>query len=219
VRPAVRNHIKVVAPAFLGLGGAKEGAGATDATGDRSQSGGQSASLRTHQRQGRSSQLRLLLQLRQLGDIRCNPPRLILRQQFRRRTPACKSIDALKIARSRFAFLSNRLNDLGAYLGVGRKLPHTGFHLWRVCMQGHPKARRRMRAYNARDVTLLERVCELRPRSPFHPNHSALSERPDSYSVCQSTRIHHRGCFIMPHSNSRTSFPARGFFYCWVSRW
>ena len=41
-----------MAPAFSGLGGDEDGAGATDATGDRSQSGGQSASLRTRQRRG-----------------------------------------------------------------------------------------------------------------------------------------------------------------------
>jgi hypothetical protein len=41
-----------VAPAFSGLGGDEDGARATDATGDRSPSGGQSASLRTRQRRG-----------------------------------------------------------------------------------------------------------------------------------------------------------------------
>lgn len=104
-----------------------------------------------------------------------------------------KSIDTLKIARSRFAFLSNKLNDLGAYLGIGRKLPHTGFHLWKACMIGHPKAWRKMRAYNARDVVLLERVYDrLKPWAASHPNLSALSDK-HCCPVCQSTHIQRRG--------------------------
>jgi len=37
-----------------------------------------------------------------------------------------KTIDTLKIARKHFAFDSNKLDNLGRYLGCGRKLPHTG---------------------------------------------------------------------------------------------
>ncbi len=105
-----------------------------------------------------------------------------------------KSIDTLKIARSRFGFLSNRLNDLGAHLGLGRKLPHTGFHLWKQCMlTNSPKHWAKLRKYNARDVTLLERVYNrLRPWSPSHPNLSALSEK-SCCPVCQSTHIQRRG--------------------------
>ena len=105
-----------------------------------------------------------------------------------------KSIDTLKIARSKFGFLSNRLNDLGAHLGLGRKLPHTGFHLWKQCMlTASPKHWNKLRKYNARDVTLLERIYErLRPWSPSHPNLAALSEKP-CCPVCQSLDIQRRG--------------------------
>lgn len=105
-----------------------------------------------------------------------------------------KSIDTLKIARSRFGFLSNRLNDLGAHLGLGRKLPHTGFHLWKQCMLTNShKHWAKLRKYNARDVTLLERVYErLRPWSLSHPNLAALSES-SCCPVCQSTHIQRRG--------------------------
>src|ERR1700719_3656227 len=41
-----------------------------------------------------------------------------------------KTVDTLKIARRAFKLDSNKLDDLGYYLGLGRKLPHTGFHLW-----------------------------------------------------------------------------------------
>ena len=104
-----------------------------------------------------------------------------------------KSIDTLKIARKHFKFDSNRLDDLGAYLGVGRKLPHTGKHLWLGCMNGDAKAWRTMRRYNAQDVALLERVyLKLRPWSSSHPNLN-LYTRASACQVCQSPQIIRNG--------------------------
>lgn len=88
-----------------------------------------------------------------------------------------KSIDTRKIARRQFKFDSNKLDDLGRYLGIGRKLPNTGFDLWRRCMVGDEAAWRTMCRYNVQDVALLERVyLKLRswdtthpPVSPGHP--------------------------------------------------
>jgi len=69
-----------------------------------------------------------------------------------------KTVDTLKIARKKFAFDSNKLDDLGRYLGIGRKLAHTGFHLWKGCMAGESKAWAKMKKYNAHDVELLEEL-------------------------------------------------------------
>lgn len=104
-----------------------------------------------------------------------------------------KSIDTLKIARAKFAFVSNRLNDLGKYLGVGKKLPHTGFHLWRGCMTGDRASWDLMRRYNARDVELLERVyLKLRPWASPHHNLTLYSDRPGC-PACQSSNVQRRG--------------------------
>jgi uncharacterized protein YprB with RNaseH-like and TPR domain len=82
-----------------------------------------------------------------------------------------KTIDTLKIARKVFMFDSNKLDDLGRYLGVGRKLPTTGFHLWRGCMTGDPEAWVKMKEYNGHDVELLEKVYYLiRAWDRNHPN-------------------------------------------------
>jgi hypothetical protein len=82
-----------------------------------------------------------------------------------------KTVDTLKIARRAFKFDSNKLDDLGRYLGIGRKLPHTGFHLWQGCMSGDPEAWKKMKQYNGHDVELLEQVYYLmRAWSPTHPN-------------------------------------------------
>jgi hypothetical protein len=82
-----------------------------------------------------------------------------------------KPIDTLKIARRYFAFNSNKLDDLGEFLGLGRKLHHEGKELWRKCMAGDEKAWRVMRRYNKQDVILLEKVyLELLPWMKEHPN-------------------------------------------------
>lgn len=107
-----------------------------------------------------------------------------------------KSIDTLKLARKHFKFDSNRLNDLGKYLGVGRKLPHTGFHLWQGCMSGDRAAWKTMRQYNARDVELLERVyLKIRPWASGHPNLNAYNGGKDC-PTCQSPRTQRRGVHV-----------------------
>ena len=111
-------------------------------------------------------------------------------------TPPYKTIDTLKIAKQRFAFTSNKLDDLGAYLKVGRKLPHTGFHLWLGCMSGDMKAWRLMRRYNAQDVDLLVRVYEkLKPWANNHPNLKLYHDR-EGCPTCLSTKVQRRGVMV-----------------------
>ncbi len=107
-----------------------------------------------------------------------------------------KSVDSLKLARRFFQFDSNKLDDLGQYLGVGRKLPHTGKHLWFGCMSGDPKAWATMRRYNCQDVALLERVyLKLRPWASNHPNLSYIS-RLHACPVCQSSNCVNDGWYF-----------------------
>src|ERR1035437_5750157 len=102
-------------------------------------------------------------------DIRKTNARFIM-QGLRPPSPY-KTIDTLKAARRHFQFESNKLNDLGQYLKLGRKLPHTGFDLWKRCMTGEKAAWQTMRDYNARDVELLEKVYEkLKPYMTNHPD-------------------------------------------------
>ena len=69
-----------------------------------------------------------------------------------------RSFDTLKKARGSFAFPSNRLNDIGDYLGLGEKYKHEGFGLWRKCMELEgkelKKAQDEMKLYCNRDVPL-----------------------------------------------------------------
>jgi hypothetical protein len=104
-----------------------------------------------------------------------------------------KTFDTLKAARRFFKMDSNRLDDLGAYLGVGRKVPHTGKHLWFDCMAGKPDAWKKMKQYNRHDVDLLEDVYErLKPWATNHPDLTIYDERPGC-PTCQSPDIQKRG--------------------------
>lgn len=82
-----------------------------------------------------------------------------------------KTVDTLKIARRYFAFNSNKLDDLGQFLNLGRKVKHPGFQLWLGCMNGDKKSWQLMKKYNKQDVLLLERVyLKLLPWITNHPN-------------------------------------------------
>lgn len=104
-----------------------------------------------------------------------------------------KTVDTLKIARRNFKFDSNKLDNIGRYLQVGRKMPHTGKDLWLGCMSGDRKSWATMKKYNAQDVRLLERVyLKLRGWAANHPNLNAYTEA-DGCPTCQSANIQRRG--------------------------
>lgn len=80
--------------------------------------------------------------------------------------PPVKQIDTYKIAKQKFLFNCNRLDYIGRYLGVGGKI-QTSHDLWMGCMNGDPKAIRKMQKYNEQDVRLLGRVYQ--KLAPFVP--------------------------------------------------
>jgi len=72
--------------------------------------------------------------------------------------PNYRSLDTLKKAKAHFGFDSNRLDDLGDYLGVGRKLENEK-GLWdKVVQFNNRKALQKMVDYCDVDVILLEDV-------------------------------------------------------------
>lgn len=82
-----------------------------------------------------------------------------------------RTIDTLKVAKKHFAFTYNRLDYLGKYLGLGEKLSHQGYPMWQGCIEGDPKAWRKMEKYNRQDITLLRNVYyRLRPWISNHPH-------------------------------------------------
>lgn len=73
--------------------------------------------------------------------------------------PEFKSIDTLKISRSKFNFPSNRLDAIGKYLGFGGKKDTGGIQLWHdIIQKNSARAMKEMIDYCKRDVELLEKV-------------------------------------------------------------
>lgn len=76
--------------------------------------------------------------------------------------PKYRTLDTLKKSRKYFNFTSNKLDLLGNYFNVGRKLDHEGFELWRKVCEGTKTEQKKYLAkmvdYCEQDVILLEDV-------------------------------------------------------------
>lgn len=105
-----------------------------------------------------------------------------------------RTVDTLKVAKGRFNFVSNSLNDLGQVLGIGRKLSTGGFDLWLDCMAGKKSAWAKMIKYNKQDVVLLEKVYDrMLPWIDTHPNVAQILDRPSGCPKCGNTSFQARG--------------------------
>jgi hypothetical protein len=110
-----------------------------------------------------------------------------------------RSVDTLKSSRKYFRFNNNKLNELGDYLDEGSKANSGGFGMWLSCINGDPKAWKKMKEYNVRDVELLERIyLRLRPFIGNHPDlnlYGGKTSKLDRFScsVCQSQDTVKRG--------------------------
>lgn len=93
-------------------------------------------------------------------------------------------VDTKKMAKRVARFDSNKLDDLGELFGLGRKI-RTDVGLWWGCMQGEPKAQRKMVRYNKQDVSLTEKLyLRLLPYDTRHPNRANIEGRPDACPKC-----------------------------------
>ena len=72
--------------------------------------------------------------------------------------PKYRTLDTLRKSRGNFAFDSNKLDYIGEYLGLGRKMQHEGFSMWVKCLSGDEEALNTMVEYCQQDVVLLEDV-------------------------------------------------------------
>lgn len=98
--------------------------------------------------------------------------------------PPLTQIDTLKIARKHFKFTSNRLDYLGEFLGVGRKLD-TPKGLWKLATEGDQDAIKQMATYNKQDVLLLEEVYnKLKPYTPSKINLNYFIKHNGKEGVC-----------------------------------
>lgn len=82
-----------------------------------------------------------------------------------------KNVDLLRVVKKEFRFSSNKLDWISQRAGIGQKVKHEGFALWRGCLDGDPSAWARMGRYCRGDVKLTEALYdELRPWIRNHPH-------------------------------------------------
>ena len=72
--------------------------------------------------------------------------------------PKVKIADTLQMAQKHLRLPSNKLDSIGAYFGLGRKLDTGGIKLWADVLDKDSDAMQKMLEYNEQDVLLLEQV-------------------------------------------------------------
>lgn len=108
-----------------------------------------------------------------------------------------KSIDTFKAARKRLKLESLGLGKIAKDLGVKQK-SDTTFNDWIQCMNGDPKALKKMDEYCQQDVRVLEDVyLKLRPFIQPHPNLGLFIENSDTQMcpACASTHLKKEGVY------------------------
>lgn len=122
-----------------------------------------------------------------------------------------KTVDTKVAAKSALRLPSNSLDDLCAFFGIGRKVPHEGIELWFRCMEGSKWAWSTMKAYNAHDTALTEKLyLKLLPWIKNHPNLGMYTDRPVCPNCMKGDRMQSRG----PAINKTTKYNRFQCQYC-----
>lgn len=102
-----------------------------------------------------------------------------------------KFVDTYSMVKDVARLPRNKLESVGRYYGIGRKLEHEGFDLWVKCMCGDSDAWEKMRRYNEQDVRLDEEAYLLfRAWWNRHPNVALHYDDPHRRCiVCGSTAV------------------------------
>jgi len=104
--------------------------------------------------------------------------------------PKYRSLDTLKKARSGFNFPSNKLDEIGKYLGVGRKIENEK-DLWgKVWRMNDRKALKRMVKYCDQDVILLEDVFFVMNSYIFNNNNFTVLKGGDKWQCPDCSSVH-----------------------------
>jgi DNA polymerase III epsilon subunit-like protein len=97
-------------------------------------------------------------------------------------------VDTLKVARASFAFTSNKLDDLGEYFSIGKKIA-TNKDLWKRCMAKDIKAFLEMKKYNKQDVILLEKLYLKFLNGGWIKNHPPVNQMMGKPEACPSCGV------------------------------
>jgi len=110
--------------------------------------------------------------------------------------PSYQSVDTLKLSRSGFRFNSNKLDYIGSFLGLGKKIDTGGFKLWRQIIEdNNPESMQSMITYCKQDVRLLENVHKTLVPYTAHKSHIgvAMGHSQCSCPECGSENVESNG--------------------------
>lgn len=118
-------------------------------------------------------------------------------------------VDTKVVAKNKFRFNSNKLDDIARYFGLGRKI-RTDIDLWVDIVENDDKsAWRKMEIYNKMDVILLEKIyLKMLPFMTNHPNIGVIIGEKRVCPNCGSSKIQKRG--LIPSGTT-----LRQSWYCW----
>lgn len=103
-------------------------------------------------------------------------------------------IDLYMTVRSKFRFISGKLDYVVQTLDLGGKAATGGFALWAGVMTDDPKAQAKMQRYNNQDVRITESLYdEIRPWISNHPNVALYSDKAHACPQCASENLQKRG--------------------------
>lgn len=107
--------------------------------------------------------------------------------------PPIPTLDTRKEAKRIAKFSSNKLDYLGEFFGLGRKL-HTDAQLWRDCLNHDKRAIHKMFVYNKQDTLLLKRVY-LKLRKYFRKHPMMFMDRAPVCPLCGSSHVTWEGYY------------------------
>lgn len=103
-------------------------------------------------------------------------------------------VDLYQVVKSKFRFLSGKLEWVVKTLDLGGKMAHEGFALWSSVLDGDPGAQKRMGKYNKQDVVITESLyMALLPWITNHPHMGLIEGMPDGCPRCSSMDLQKRG--------------------------
>lgn len=98
-------------------------------------------------------------------------------------------VDLLRVFRSRFKFLSNKLGYVTDALGLDTKLETGGMSLWTRVLAGDPKAWEQFKKYNKQDVQISQQLAEQVLPWIKGPHMGLLSGNPAACYACGSVEL------------------------------
>ena len=104
-----------------------------------------------------------------------------------------KIVDTLTEAKKYLRLPSYKLNDICNYYGIGGKVEHEGWGLWKKCLRGDEKAWKRMLKYNKHDVVLTEKLYLLLLPFIKHPDRNIIEGTRGKCPSCSSEKLIKRG--------------------------